>query len=433
MKLKKFLSVVILSILSIGVLSGCSDGENSKSNSNKAEPVEVTMLGTIKAEIGKEFEEAVEIYNSSQDNYELVVMPLDGNAFERMTALYASGNTPTIMAMGQEAKEFQDKLLDLSTQPLLEQAQEGSYDLVTVEDGKVLGFPITVEAFGLLVNNEVIEDILPDFEPSQVNSIEQLEEVFIKLEEAGKGAVHISPMDWSLGAHLTNKFFAPQSENAEEAVALIESLKAGEIKLIENDIFNGWLDTFDMLMEYNSAKNSPLSPTYEDGAIALGMNEVGVWFQGNWTLPMLQEVDPEINLGIMPYPISNDPSQYGNSQISVGVPMYLSIDNENATPEQQAGAIDFINWLFTSEVGQEYYVEKMKFIPVYKNVSATPEDSLSRSILEYMNNGKTLEWINMYYPGDAGAAMGATMQKYLDGIITREEVAAEIEEYWAGK
>ncbi|ONI41435.1 hypothetical protein AN639_10880 [Candidatus Epulonipiscium fishelsonii] len=421
----------MVSILSMGVLSGC--GGSSESDTNKAGAVEVTMLGTIKGEIGKEFEEAVEIYNDSQDNYELVIMPLDGNAFERMTALYASGNTPTIMAMGQEAKEFQDKLLDLSAQPLLEQAQEGSYDLVTVENGKVLGFPITVEAFGLLVNNKVVEDIIPGFEPSQINSIEQLEEVFIKLEEAGKGAVHISPLDWSLGAHLTNKFFAPQSENSEEAVALIESLKAGEVKLIENDIFNGWLDTFDMLMEYNSAKNSPLSPTYEDGAIALGMNEVGVWFQGNWTLPMLQEVDPEINLGIMPYPISNDPSQYGNSQISVGVPMYLSIDNENATPEQQAGAIDFINWLFTSEVGQEYYVEKMKFIPAYKNVSATPQDSLSRSILEYMNNGKTLEWINMYYPGDAGAAMGATMQKYLDGIITREEVATEIEEYWAGK
>ncbi len=431
MKFKRIISMFLVAAITVGALSGCG---SSSSEGGSSDRIEVTMLGTIKAEIGPEFEDAVVAYNESQDKYEVVTMPLDGNAFERMTALYASGNTPTIMAMGQEANEFSDKLMDLSDQPLLEDAVEGSYDLVTGEDGKVIGFPLTVEAFGLLYNKTVMDEVIGGtFNPSVVDSQESLKELYTDVEEAGKGAVHISPLDWSLGAHLTNLMFAPQSENPEEARALIDGLKAGEVKLIENEVFNGWLDTFDILMEYNTAKDSPLAPTYEDGALEFGMGDTASWFQGNWTMPMLQEVDSKVEIGMMPYPISDDSTAYGNTQISVGVPMYLSIDNENATEEEQAGAIDFINWLFTSEEGQVHYVENMKFIPVYQSVEAEPTDVLSQEILNYMNESKTLPWINMYYPGDAGAALGAVMQKYLDGIITREDVATEFEAYWASK
>ncbi len=439
MKLKKIVAMFLMTAMTVGALSGCgnpSGNSNNEANegSGNSGKVEVTMLGTIKAEIGPAFEDAVAAYNASQDKYEVVTMPLDGNAFERMTALYASGNTPTIMAMGQEANEFSDKLLDVSDQPLLQDAQEGSYDLVTTEDGKVIGFPITVEAFGLLYNKTVMDEVAGGtFDSTTVDSQDSLKQLYADIEAAGKGAVHISPLDWSLGAHLTNLMFAPQSENPEEARSLIDGLKAGDVKLIENEVFNGWLDTFDILKEHNTAKASPLAPTYEDGGLEIGMGDTATWFQGNWTLPMLQEVDSEVQLGIMPFPVSNDSSTYGNTQVSVGVPMYLSIDNENATEEEQAGAIDFINWLFTSDEGQVHYVENMKFIPVYKSVTAQPEDTLSQEILKYMNDSKTLPWINMYYPGDAGAALGATLQKYLDDVITREEVAAEFEAYWAGK
>lgn len=406
--------------------------QQETASESSGEKIEITILGTLKTEVATQFEEARQAYNESQDKYELVSIPLDGNAFEKMTSLYASGNAPTIMAMGQEVSEFGDKLLDVSSHPLLQQVQEGSYDVVT-KDGKVLGFPLTVEAFGILYNKNVLDEVAGgEFDPSTINSRSSLEELYKQIEATGKGAVDICPLDWSLGAHLTNLAFAPQGEK-QVALDLLDSLKAGSANLKDNEVFNGWLDTFDMLKEHNISKNSPLAATYDEGVLHLAEGDTATWFQGNWTLPMLQEINPEVEIGMLPYPVSDDPEDYGNTQISVGVPLYLSVDASQSTEEQQAGALDFINWFFTSEAGQKIYVEDMKLIPIYDNVTLTPGDYLSQSISSYLKAGKTLDWINIYYPGDGGAAMGASMQKYLDGNISREELAAEFETYWNGK
>lgn len=442
---RKWLALLVAGLTAftmVGCGSSSTAGTEGSTDTNEGtkqevtqsgEKVEVTILGNIKAEIKPQFEELVENYNSSQDKYEVVSVPLDGNAFEKMTALYASGNAPTIMTMGQEVAEFKDNLLDLSGQPLLEHAQEGSYDLVSDGD-KVFGFPLTVEAFGILYNQDALDAAVGGtFDASTINTRSSLEKLYEQVEATGKSAVHISPLDWSLGAHVTNLFFAPQSENVDEILKFIDDLKAGNVSLIDNTVFNGWLDTFDMLMNHNSSKASPLSPTYDEGALEVAEGEAATWFQGNWTLGMLQEVNPEVNMGIMPYPISDNPEDYGNTQISVGVPLYLSIDASQSTPEEQAGALDFINYFITSEVGQKIYVEDMKLIPVYDNVTAIPEDTLSQAILKYMQDGKTLNWINMYYPGDGSAAMGASMQKYLNGDIDRAQLASELEAYWQGK
>lgn len=440
---KKILTLILAGVLALSTVA-CgnktdntaadtnSQGETAAPAANNGDKIEVTILGNIKTEVATQFEEARQAYNASQDKYELVSIPLDGNAFEKMTSLYASGNAPTIMTMGQEVAEFSDKLLDISDQPLLQQAQEGSYDVVT-KDGKVLGFPLTVEAFGILYNKAVLDEVTGGtFDPATIDSRSALEDLYTKIEAAGKGAVDICPIDWSLGAHLTNLMFAPQGDK-ETALKLMDSLKAGEADLAGNTVFNGWLDTFDLLKAHNISKDSPLAPTYDEAVLRLADGEVATWFQGNWTLPMIQEIDPEARIGILPYPVSDNPEDYGNTQISVGVPLYFAIDASQSSPEQQAGALDFINWFFTSEAGQKSYVQDMKLIPIYDSVKLSPDDYLSQSISNYLKDGKTLDWINIYYPGDGSSAMGASMQKYLDGSIAREELAAELEDYWKGK
>ncbi len=438
---KKLLTLILVGVMALSTVA-CRSNTDDKTNdqtgqettqaANNGDKIEVTILGTIKTEVAAQFEEARQAYNASQDKYELVSIPLDGNAFEKMTSLYASGNAPTIMTMGQEVAEFSNNLLDVKNEPLLEQAQEGSYDVVT-KDGEVLGFPLTVEAFGILYNKDVLDEVAGgEFDPLTINSRSALENLYKQIEAAGKGAVDICPLDWSLGAHLTNLFFAPQGDK-QAALDFLASLKTGEANLAKNTVFNGWVDTFDLLKEYNISKDSPLSPTYDEAVLRLAEGEVATWFQGNWTLPMIQEINPDAQIGILPYPISNNPEDYGNTQISVGVPLYFSIDAAQSTNEQQEGALDFINWFFTSETGQKIYVEDMKLIPIYDSVTLTPEDYLSQSIANYLKDGKTLDWINIYYPGDGSAAMGASMQKYLNGRSSREKLAEEFEIYWKAK
>ena len=69
----------------------------------------------------------------------------------------------------------------------------------------------------------------------------------------------------------------------------------------------------------------------------------------------------------MPVPMSDESNGYGNSQISIGVPQTCGIDKEQSSKEQQVGAKDFLNWLYEDAEGQEYYVNKLGFIPVSKS------------------------------------------------------------------
>ena len=122
----------------------------------------------------------------------------------------------------------------------------------------------------------------------------------------------------------------------------------------------------------NLNADSPLSPAYDDGALALATGEAGLWFQGNWAFPLLKEINPDGDYGILPVPLDNDASRPGNTSISVGVPMYYAIDASQTTPDEQAGALDFITWLFLTEAGQKHSVGEMEFIPVYEDATIQP-------------------------------------------------------------
>lgn len=437
--MKKLIALIMACAMTVS-LAACSGGNSgsesaaaNSSTSASGEKVKITILGTLKDEVATEFKQEMEEYNKSQDKYEISSIPLDGTAMQKLTTLYAGGNAPTIFTSGQEAFTFKDKLLDLSNVDQVKQAQPGTTELMT-DNGKVYGMPITVEAFGILYNKEIVDKAVGGtFDPSTINTQDALKDLLAKIEKTGVSPDRISGVDWSLGAHVTNLMFTTQASSLSKNLQFMSDLENGKVDLASNKIYNGWLDTLDLLLANNDSKKSPLAATYDDDILAFAKGKTGLWFQGNWATPMIQQANASADIGIMPYPISNNPSDYGNTQISVGASQYFCVDASQSSKEQQAGAIDFINWFFTSKTGQDYYVNKLKFIPAYKNITATPSDNLSKMVVNYMNGGKTLSWINMYYPGDGVTSLGASMQKYVAGKVDRKGLAKELQTYWASK
>ncbi|MEY4531822.1 MAG: hypothetical protein RLZZ156_2543 [Deinococcota bacterium] len=417
---KRFIAAIAFGIA--GVVAGVASSQSAK--------VKVTVLGTLKPEIAPEFLDAIKTYNASQGKYEVVSIPLDTNPSEKMTALYASGNAPTIMGMSQEFPRFQKNLLDVTNADFNKRAFKGTRDFVTV-GGKVYGMALTVEAFGLLYNKGVLDKATgSNFDPNSINTRSSLRNLLTKVAASGVAGSHISPMDWSLGAHMTNKFFSSQSSNRNTRLKFIENLKAGQVNLLSNRVFTGWVETLDMLREFNQNKASPLAANYDDGALAIGTGKAGVWFMGNWANPNLLQINAKNEYGVLPFPISDTASSYGNKQISVGVPFYMVIDASQSSKEEQTGAIDFLNWFVFDKAGQDYYINKMKFIPVFDTFKTKPNDPMSRQILSYVEQVRTLEWMNSLYPPEAQVVMGAAIQKYLAGKSDRAGLAKEIEAFW---
>ena len=340
-----------------------------------ADPVQITNLGTIKIEVAKQFEAAMDDYNASQDKYFVKSMPLESTitALAKLSTLYAANNAPTMMTMAQEITDFEARLYDFSGTDLQKKALPNTLNFAT-RDGKTLGVPVTVEAFGFLYNKAVLDQAVGGtFDPDSIKTRDDLSKLFDEIKNNTDAApVTISPMDWSLGAHYTNVFFTNTAADLSGKLEVLAGLKAGTYDLNTDKTFGEWLDTFDLMKANNLNADSPLSPAYDDGALALATGEAGLWFQGNWAFPLLKEINPDGDYGILPVPLDNDASRPGNTSISVGVPMYYAIDASQTTPDEQAGALDFITWLFLTEAGQKHSVGEMEFIPSMRMRPSSP-------------------------------------------------------------
>ena len=397
----------------------------------------VTMLGTIKIEIQDEFQAAVKEYNASQSCYTVDTLILDRkNTFlQNVTPLYAAKNAPTIMYTLQEIPDMADKVMDWKGSKLAKLVAPSLLEAATV-GGKLVGVPSTAEAFGLLYNKKVLD--AAGINPAKIATRTDLEAAFKTLQAKGKKAVHFSAIWWSLGAHFTNIFHANAGKTHEARLAVLDQLSDGSKDLSKDPVFQNWLATFDLLKKYNgSAAN--LTDTEYDASIAdLASGNYGFLFQGNWTEPNLMTAAPGTDFGIMPLPISTTATTYGNDSIPVGVPGYFMIDAKQSTKAERDGAIDFLTWLYTSDKGQHFVADPvtkggMGFIPVYNGFKVQPATSMARDIAKYVAAGKTLEWINTYYPAGLQETVGkVSMQQYFTDKISSADLAKAIQDAWKG-
>ena len=443
----KFLAVAAAAALGLAGCAADATPEATSSASSSASGgssaacetvTEVTMLGTIKGEINDQFIAAVDDYNSSQDCYEVVVIPENAQAGSFLADVlpkYAAGEAPVIMTALQEIPDMAPRVMDFTGTALMDLASPGLLEGANI-GGRQVGLPVTAEAFGLVYNKDVLDAAGVD--PSTIATRSDLEAAFQAVEASGVDAIRFSALWWSLGAHLTNKYFTMTSDDREERLQVLDELTDGTKDLAADPVFQNWLETFDLMKNYMSGEPNLTDTEYDDAGLATAAGDVGFWFMGNWSEPSLLTNNPEGTFGLMPLPISNDASSYGNDSISVGVPFYFMIDEEQSTEEERTGAMNFLEWLITSPEGQLRYAGpiedgNMNFIPVYSGFTVEPNTFMAQEIARYVNAGQTLEWMNSYYPAGGQNLYGDSGQKLITDVINGSQYAAELEAAWLGQ
>ena len=436
--MKKSLKLGALALTSALALSVIVVGTPAATAATCKKKAEVTMLGTIKPEIQTEFLAAASSYNRSQSCYTLKSIVGDRTLtfLQNVTPKYAANDAPTIMYDLQYVPDMADKVMDLKNTKLAKLASPGLLVGANV-GGRQVGLPSTAEAFGLLYNKKVIK--AAGIDVAKVQTWKDLEAAFKTLEAKGKKAMHFSAIWWSLGAHFTNMFHTTAGTTHEARLKVLDGLVDGKTDLSKNAAFKNWLGTYDLLKKYNKSTVNLTDTEFAASVANLASGDYGFLFQGNWTEPDLMKAAAGTDFGIMPLPTSNDAKGYGNDSIPVGVPGYFMIDKEQSTKAERTGAIDFLTWLYTSPQGQRFVADPvteggMGFIPVYKGFKTEPATSMSRDIAKYVNGGKTLEWMNAYYPGGVQEEIGkVSMQQYFTDKISSAELAKAIEAAWKGK
>ncbi|NMA91210.1 MAG: carbohydrate ABC transporter substrate-binding protein [Amphibacillus sp.] len=419
----------ILALLAVFVLvmSGCaSDSVDNQSSSSK-DSVDVNVF-QFKVEFKDQFEELVELYMKENEHVNLSVQTVGGGSdyAASLKAEMASGNEPVIFNIGgpTELNEYRDYLADLSDTQAATLALDGT--LNGIEDGEeILGLPFALEGYGLIYNKEIFDQAGVD--PNTLTSFAALEAAFAKIDEQkealGLEAVVAFPASelWVMGNHLANHYIAPEFNSD-----IIGAFESETINFTYSDQMKKMLD-----LQSQYSVQPVLSLDYSMQVEQLfSTGKVAVIQQGNWIYPTVEQMDKDFaenGIGLIPMPFDGEFSDH----LPVGVPQYWAV-NKNASDEQVKAAKDFLDWMYTSDQGKDFVLDKFKFIPAYDGYDPDRiADPLSKTVYQYSLDEKTIGWTFMATPVGWNEDILATeFQKYLVGEVTWEEVLSTSKQEW---
>ncbi len=422
---KKILSLALVAAMAVS-LAACG---GSSGDSGAAAPASgggsgdtITIFNT-KSEIQDQFIELADRY-SQEKGVKVEVYYSSDTVAAHLATKYAAKDPYTISMV--DPKDVYslgaEHALDLSDQEWTKNT-----DYAISLDGQVKGFPVCIEARGVMYNATAIEAITgEEFKPEDYKTLDAFTALLDKLVAGGMTApVGIMKEDWSLAAH----YFQEIYEEQDDPEAFIQSLYAGTADLANNQKFNDMMDTFDVLMKYNYAAGQPVAAEREVSEQKLAEGEIAFMFGGNWDWSLIKDFDPAEKMGMMPVP--QNTTDGSNEKLVGGGSKYFFIDSSDAfSAEQIQGAKDFLNWLVFDEAGNKFLTEDCALVPAFSNINAEALDPLSLSVKNYADAGKLIDNYN-YDPDDHYSKVGASMQKYLAGQIDRAGFAAEVESYWS--
>jgi len=421
---RKAAAAALAAVLAAGLLAGCGGGSASGGSDGGSEGGAGITIFNSKMEIQDKLEEKAAEY-SEEKGVPVEVYYSSDTVAAHLATRYSSNEPYTISMV--DAKDVYalaaEHALDLSDQDWVANTTQA----ITI-DGKTYGFPVCVEARGIIYNADAIKNATgKDFDPASIKTTDDFKAIIEECKKGGmESPVGVMKEDWSLAGH----FLAEVYEQHDDPDAFIAGVQDGSIKLIEDQKFNDMMDTFDVLRDNNYAKDAAISAEREVTEQKLAEGEIAFMFGGNWDWSVINAYDYSENMGMMPVP--NNSGDGTNEKLVGGGSKYFFIDSsENTSAEQQQAAKDFLNWLANDEEGQSFVVNDCALVPAFSNNTLEVSDPLGKSVKAYADAGNLIGNYN-YLPDDHYSVVGASMQKYLAGEIDRAGLADEITSYWAG-
>ena len=416
--MKKLLAL-LLSILVVVSLAACSGGGGEGGSGEK---VSFTIFNS-KNEIQENLENAAAEYSKTH-NVDIEVYYSNDTVSAHLATRYASKDPYTINMV--DAKD----VYTLGAQYGYDMTGEewvADTDYAISVDGKVLGFPVCVEARGILYNADAIKATTgEDFDPDTIKNLDDFKAFLEKMVAGGMELpTGILKPDWSLAAHYLQHVY----EEHADVDGFVQDLYDGKVDLMQDEKFNALMDTFDVLMEYNKFKDAPISAEDEQVHQALSEGQDAFQFGGCWEWNDIIDFDYTGNIGIMPIP-QNVEDEFTGKIVIFGS-KYFYIDNSEYTTEaQQKAAAEFLNWFALSEDGQKLVSEDCAMVSPFKSNTVPCANDIGAYVKKYADAGLSISSYD-YDPDDHYSKLGAEMQKYLAGQCTRQELADAIENYWA--
>ena len=302
----------------------------------------------------------------------------------------------------------------------------GLTDLEFVVDGKVIGFPVAVEAWGIAYNVDLLNKA--GIDPATLTSQEGYKAAFEKIDsmkdELGVTsaiAMAAGPdMRWVTGLHNFNGYLSAGLPYGDTTV--LDKLNSGEADMQRLTEYADWVE----LLFNHSDRSVLLTGNYDAQVGQFATGKSVFIHQGNWIDPWLVSNNVDFPMAYAPHASVKGE----HNSIFIGAPSFYVLNKDS---ESTAEAKAFLNYMATNTKGHEYMVNEAKMVPAFTNVTLKPDTPLSANVTEWLAKGASYTWLQNDMPDGFGMnTIGPIYESFAKGDIDKQgfidAIAAKIAE-----
>lgn len=389
-------------------------------------------------EIGFLLQQALELYRKkSAGNINFSVQTIaaesDYHSALRVELLSSNGADLFQISGAREYFELEDYIRALDSNDWILSVCDGSLDAVT-HNNHIYGIPYSVEAIGLICNRDAFDaaEILPE----KIRSLNDLDEAFAKISEQmalGNSETLIGMEQVTELAANDKAFLGTKLADIALSGAFSTSTEAALAKTVSFPAADQMEEFIKIMAKYSQSRSDwtkLVQITDAQQIESLANRRVAVILQDTGVYKRINEMNPDMRgrTLLLPIPLDN----FEQPSIYTGVPSYWAV-NAAATDKTADAATDFLEWLYMSEEGSEFFANGFGEVSAFKSAARNTGVSLHSQMLSYVSMGMTIPQLNREYPVSWGKNIFApNVQSYFtEREKTWAEVIAACESGWA--
>jgi raffinose/stachyose/melibiose transport system substrate-binding protein len=351
------------------------------------------------------------------------IHPNDGGATQAAAA--AAGKLPDIMQQPAYAGVFESAkngyILDLSKQPILSKVIDGAKPAVTY-NGKYYAVPMDFAGIGIIYN----KDIFAKYKLTPPKTYLELQKVAKTLKDNG-----VTPFagllkeNWSIGhfIEMLHSSMLGAKVGTAGLMKFVDQMNAGETSFDKGVDMASLFKIMDWYKANMADNATEMSWDQQQAAYIKG--EAAMMVQGLWSLPNAKD-NPNLRSGFIPFPWSNKAVE---NRFFADVDSTFTVSAQS-TPEKQAAALKFINWL-SSPAAVKIWTTDIQLASTVKGADVSGMPAPFQDLMNSVNKSGSYPWVFYMMPTSTweqaikNGALG-----YVLGKEKPDQIVAEINESW---
>lgn len=432
--IKRAAALTLAGLMAASALAGCGETSSSGgSTAGDASKGKVYYLN-FKPEQDKAWQDLAAKYTEETGIEVVVKTAAEGTYESTLTAEMDKSEAPTLFQVNGPVglANWKDYCADLSDSELYKQLTSKDYALS--EGDAVYGIAYVIESYGIIYNKTLLQKYCDsDFATvksiDEINSFEKLKTVAEEIQ-ANKDALGVkgaftsagmdSSSDWRFKTHLANLpiYFEYQDEG-------ITSTDA-----IKGTYLDNYKNIFDLYINNSTCDPTVLSSkTGTDAETEFTTGEAVFFQNGSWEYSIIKDAGmTDDDIGMMPIYIGV--GDEANQGLCTGSENYWCVNNQ-ASADDQAATLEFLNWCVTSETGTTALSDDMGFVIPFKNAKEA-SNKFVQIDKELTEEGKTpVSWNFTTMPSENWKnGVGTALTQYAAGTGSWDDVVKAFVDGW---